>query len=44
MKLRNVEKLEIKLHDKKEYFAHIKSLKQAPNYKLVLKKCIGSLN
>ena len=44
MKIKKVEKLVANLHDKKEYVIHIKTLKQAINHKLVLKKCIESLN
>ena len=38
MKIGNVEKLVTNLHDKTEYIIHIKNLKQALNYGLVLKK------
>ena len=38
MKIENVEKLVTNLHDKTEYIIHIKNLKQALNYGLVLKK------
>ena len=36
MKIEKVEKLVANLHDKTEYFIHIRSLKQALNYGLVL--------
>ena len=38
MKTGKVEKLAANLHDKIEYVIHIKNLKQASNYELVLKK------
>ena len=38
MKIRKVEKLVVNLHDKTEYFIHIRNLKQALNHQLVLKK------
>ena len=38
MKTENVEKLVTNLHDKTEYFIHIRNLKQALNQGLVLKK------
>ena len=37
MKIQNVEKLVVNLLDKTEYVLHIKNLKQALNYGLVLK-------
>ena len=41
MKLRKIKKLFANLHDKTEYFVHIKSLKQALNHGLILKKFHG---
>ena len=41
MKSEKVEKLEANLHDKTEYFVHIKSLKQALNHGFILKKFHG---
>ena len=38
MKIEKVEKLAPNLHDKTEYVIHIRNLKQALNYGLVLKK------
>ena len=38
MKIEKVEKLATNLHDKTEYVIHIRNLKQALNYGLVLKK------
>ena len=38
MKIRKVEKVAANLHDKTEYVLHIRDLKQALNYGLVLKK------
>ena len=38
MKLEKVEKLVANLHDKTEYFIHIRNLKQALNHALILKK------
>ena len=38
MKIENVQKLTITLHDKKENVIHIRNLKQALNHGLVLKK------
>ena len=38
MKLRKIKKLFANLHDKTEYFALIRSLKQALNHGLILKK------
>ena len=38
MKIKKVEKLAANLQDKTEYFIHIRNLKQALNYRLVLKK------
>ena len=38
MKIGKVEKLEANLHDKTEYFIHIRNLQQALNRGLVLKK------
>ena len=38
MKLEKVEKLVANLHDKTEYVIHIRNLKQALKYELVLKK------
>ena len=38
MKIEKVEKLVTNLHDKTEYVIHIKTLKQALNHRLVLKK------
>ena len=38
MKTEKVEKLVANLHDKTEYFMHIRNLKQALNYGLVFKK------
>ena len=38
MKLRKIKKLFANLHAKAEYFVHIKSLKQALNHGLILKK------
>ena len=38
MKIENFQKLAANLHDKTEYFAHIRNLKQALNHRLVLKK------
>ena len=38
MKIEKVEKLVANLHDKTEYVIHIRHLKQALNYRLVLKK------
>ena len=37
MKIEKGWKLVANLHDKKEYVIHIRNLKQAPNYELVLK-------
>ena len=41
MKLKKLEKLVTNLHDKTEYFIHIKNLKQALNHGLILKKVHG---
>ena len=38
MKIQKVEKLEVNLHDKKEYVIHMKNLKRALYHGLVLKK------
>ena len=38
MKIDKVEKLAANLHDQTEYVIHIRNLKQASNYKLILKK------
>ena len=38
MKLKIVEKLVTDLHDKNEYVIHIRNLKQALNYELILKQ------
>ena len=38
MKIEKVEKLVANLHDKTEYVMHIRSLKQALNHRLALKK------
>ena len=38
MKIEKIEKLVADLHDKNEYFIHIRNLKQALNHGLVLKK------
>ena len=38
MKIKKVQKLVANLHDKTELFIHIRNLKQALNYGLVLKK------
>ena len=38
MKIEKVEKLVANLHDKTEYVIHIRNLKQALNYGLILKK------
>ena len=38
MKVKKVEKLLANLHDKSEYFIHIRNLKQALNHGLILKK------
>ena len=38
MKSEKVEKLAVNLHDKAEYFIHIRNLKQALNHGLVYKK------
>ena len=38
MKTENVAKLVANLHDKAEYVIHIRTLKQALNHKLTLKK------
>ena len=43
MKIQNVEKVVASLHDKNEYVVHIKNLKQALSYGLVLKKFIKSI-
>ena len=40
MKIENVKKLVINLHDKKEYVIHILSLKQELNYRLMSKKVL----
>ena len=37
-KLKKVEKIVANLHDKSKYFIHIRTLKQALNHELVLKK------
>ena len=37
MKLGKIEKLVVNLHDKTEYFLHIRKLKQTLNYGLILK-------
>ena len=44
MKIEKVEKLVTNLHGKTEYFIHIRNLKQALNYRLILKKYLESLN
>ena len=44
MKIENVEKLVAKLHDNEEYFIHIRTLKQALNHGLVLKKVHRTIN
>ena len=41
MKIEKVEKLVSNLHDKNEYFIHIRDLKQALNRQLVLKSFKG---
>ena len=41
MKLTKIKKLFANLHHKTEYFVHIKSLKQALNHGLILKKFHG---
>ena len=41
MKIEKVENLVANLHNKKEYFIHIRNLKQALNHGLVLKKVHG---
>ena len=38
MKIEKVEKLKVKLHDKKEYAIHIRNLKQVLDHGLELKK------
>ena len=38
MKIEKVENLVANLHDKTEYFIHIRNLKEALNHRLVLKK------
>ena len=38
MKVENFEKLVTNLHDKTEFFIHIRNLKQALNQRLILKK------
>ena len=38
MKIEKVENFLANLHDKNEYFIHIRNLKQALNHRLVLKK------
>ena len=38
MKIENVEKLVVNLHDKSEYVIHIKNLKQVLYHRLVLKQ------
>ena len=40
MKIEKVEKLVANLHDKTEYVIHIRNLKQALNYRLVLHRII----
>ena len=40
MKFKKCNKLVCNLYDKEKYFVHIKTLKQALNYELQLKKCI----
>ena len=44
MQINNCKKLVCNLYDKKKYFVHINSLKQALNHELKLKKFIESLN
>ena len=44
MKIEKVEKLVAKLHYKTEYVIHTRSLKEALNYGLILKKFIELLN
>ena len=41
MKIEKVEKLLANLHDKTEYVVHIRNLKEALDYALVLKKVHG---
>ena len=38
MKIEKIKKLVTDLHDKTEYFVHIRNLKQALNHGLILKK------
>ena len=44
MKIEKIGKIIANVHDKKEYVIHIGNLKQALNHRLVLKKCVESLN
>ena len=40
MKIEKAEKVVANLHDKTEYFIHIRNLEQKSNHRLVLKKLI----
>ena len=44
IKTEKLESIACNLHDKKEYVVHIRTIKQAANHGLVLKKCIEPLN
>ena len=44
MKIEKLELLVSKLHDKTEFFMHIRNLKQALNYRLAFKKFIEWLD
>ena len=44
MKIPKFKKLVANLHDKEEYFIHIRNLNQVLNHVLVLKKCIEWFN
>ena len=44
MKIKKFEKLVTNLHDKTEYFIHIRNLKQALNHGLIWKKFVELLN
>ena len=44
MKIEKVEKLVAKLHDNGKYFIHVRTLKQALNHGLVLKKVHRMIN
>ena len=44
MKIKRFEKLVTNLHDKTEYFIHIRNLKQALNHGLIWKKFVELLN